>query len=117
MDDTGIYHINFLDEVNVNIDELKKELEEYKSVTNGLNSQPPAIIDLTSVKSISSEGRQFIAKEVDKIGIPATALIVKSRISRLIASFFIGINKPDFQVEIFDDEQKAIEWLKGFIND
>ena len=114
-DDEGIIHMVFLDNVNLNIDDLKSELQCYKSLSNDLT--PPALIDISGVLSIDYNGRKFIADEIAKIGVPATALIVKSRMSRLIGSFFIGINKPDFPVKLFDDEQKALEWLKGFLDE
>ena len=114
-DNDGIVHMVFLDNVNLNINDLKTELTCYKSLSKEFT--PPALIDISGVLSIDSDGRKFIAEEIAKIGVPATALIVKSRMSRLIGSFFIGINKPDFPVKLFDDEQKAVEWLKGFLHD
>jgi len=115
LDDKGIYHIIFSTNVHINIDDLKIDLDAYKLATNDLI--PPAMIDLSGVLSITPEGRQFISKEIAKIGIPATALIVKSRMSRLIGSFFIGINKPNFPVKLFHDEHKAVEWLDNFLHE
>lgn len=114
MDDKGICHIIFPENVHINSEDLKIELDCYKATVN--NIARPAIIDLTGVLSISSDGRQYIAEEIAKIGVPATALIVKSRISRLIGSFFIGINKPDFPVKLFDDTEKAENWIQGFLH-
>jgi hypothetical protein len=45
----------------------------------------------------------------------ATALIVDSPVGRIIGNFFIGMNKPGIPVKIFDSEDKAIQWLRGFI--
>lgn len=115
LDDTGICHIVFPKNSILNLESIENELEDYKNKTG--EKSPPALIDLSGVLSISSEGRQYIAEEIPKIGVPATALLVKSRISRLIGSFFIGINKPVFPVRLFDDETRAIEWLQGFINE
>lgn len=114
LDDTGIYNIIFHDNTHVTMESIEIELNDYKNKTGG--NSPPALINLTGVLSISSEGRQYIAEEITKLGVPATALVVKSRISRLIGSFFIGINKSDFPVRLFDDEHKAIEWLQGFLH-
>ena len=45
------------------------EFENYKLISE--NASPPALIDLTEVLSITSEGRQYISEEIAKIGVPA----------------------------------------------
>ena len=115
MDEDGVYHVVTIDNITIDIDDLKNEFQRYKLEIK--NFSPPVLVDITRVSSITSNGRKYIAEELAKSGIPATALLVKSRISQLLGSFFIGINKPEFPVRLFDNEQDALKWLKGFLDD
>lgn len=45
----------------------------------------------------------------------AVALLVASPVSKVIGSFFIGLNRPSYPLRIFTSETKAIEWLKDYI--
>ena len=45
----------------------------------------------------------------------AQAIIVDSPVSRLIGSFFLGLNKPPFPTKLFTSEADAVEWLKGYL--
>jgi hypothetical protein len=34
---------------------------------------------------------------------------------RLLANFFINVNKPPTPTKVFNDKAKALEWLMGFV--
>lgn len=46
----------------------------------------------------------------------AVALLIGSPVSRVIGSFFLGLNKPAYPLGLFTSEQKAIQWLKDCTN-
>lgn len=41
----------------------------------------------------------------------AAALPVESMLSRAIANFFLGLNKPLIPTRLFNDEAEAVAWL------
>ncbi len=46
----------------------------------------------------------------------AVALLIGSPISKVIGSFFLGLNKPSYPLRLFTSEQEAVKWLKDFID-
>ncbi len=44
--------------------------------------------------------------------VSAVALIVGNPLSRMMATFFINVSKPDVPIRLFEDEAAAVAWLK-----
>ncbi len=80
----------------------------------GKGKKCPFLADLRGVKSASREVRQYYAGEAAARAAAAAAILVGSPISRMIGSFFLGLNKPGIPVRLFASESEATEWLKGF---
>ena len=60
--------------------------------------------------SFSKEARALLAIRVNNI---YAAALISDRISiRVIANFFIKINKPDYPTKLFPDEKTALAWIK-----
>lgn len=74
-----------------------------------------AIVDFGSNVHSTTEGRALYAKSdyINRNRI-ADAFIVNSLAMRLIANFFIQVTKPKVPTHLFNDEEKAINWLKKF---
>ena len=70
-----------------------------------------SLVDLRKVNRVSREARQFYSGPENAKVMRVTAFIVGSPVSALIANFFIGIDRPAFQVQVFHNEAKAYEWL------
>ena len=76
----------------------------------------PLLVDLKEMHSASKEARDYLSRDQESIGkIQAVALLIQSPVSRIIGTFFLGLNKPlSLPVKMFTDKEKAQEWLKGF---
>ena len=74
------------------------------------------VIDMREAKSITRDAREYYAGERTCSIQRATALIIKSNTSRVIANFFIGFNKPITPLRMFTSSDEAIKWLHGFSN-
>lgn len=72
------------------------------------------LIDMREMKSISREAREYYANERTCAIQRATALLVKSKITKVIANFFMGLNKPITPARMFTDVGEAQQWLKTF---
>ena len=75
----------------------------------------PLLVDIGGIRSITKEARKFVTGDDPVKMILAAAIIVGSPLSRLIGNFFLGLNRPKVAVKLFDSEEKAIEWLKGYL--
>ncbi|HEY0733876.1 MAG TPA: hypothetical protein VGD69_03140 [Herpetosiphonaceae bacterium] len=74
----------------------------------------PILVDIRHMQAQDRDARQvYGSPEAAEIG-TAAALLVESRISKLIANFFMAIVKNRITTKVFTDEAEAVEWLKGF---
>lgn len=93
--------------------ELKQAMENTEAVFNLPGDHNfPIIIDARFVKSISKEARDHFSLKNRASRTMAFAIIVDSPLSRIIANFFIGLNKPAVPVRLFTDEETALKWCR-----
>ena len=109
----GIVHAVDLGKSQVTLSDAKEDVATVLKVAKG--NRLPILIDITAVKSVTREARHYYRHEAG-INAAAAAIIVGSAVSRIIANFVIGLDKPIVPARIFTSEDKAIEWLKGFLN-
>jgi hypothetical protein len=82
----------------------------YRQLTGG--KPAPLFVDFSQMKSISKEARDYFGKDPRHVETyTAVALVVNNPLSRVLANFFMGINKPIKPTRLFDDRAKAFEWL------
>ena len=75
----------------------------------------PLLVDIQNIKSISPEAREHFTLKGRESVVKAYAMILSSSLSRMIGNFFLSFHKPVVPVKLFDHEEKALAWLKGFI--
>jgi hypothetical protein len=74
----------------------------------------PILVDIRHMHGQDRDARLvYGSPEAAEIG-TAAALVVESRISKLLANFFMAIVKNRVPTKVFTTEAEAIEWLKGF---
>jgi len=73
----------------------------------------PCLFEVTQIKQITKEARDFMAKEGNQL-VLASAMIVNSPMLKMIANFYIMVNKPQNPTQLFTNRQQAIEWLGQF---
>jgi hypothetical protein len=64
--------------------------------------------------SITAEARKYIANSPHLESLIAEAFVIHSLAHRLLASFFIKIDKPKLPTKFFNKREEAIEWLLSF---
>lgn len=72
------------------------------------------LVDIRKIKSISPEAREHFSLRGRESVVKAYAMILSSSRSRIIGNFFLSFYKPTVPVKLFDHEEKALGWLKGF---
>ncbi|HSZ25769.1 MAG TPA: hypothetical protein VK766_08635 [Cytophagaceae bacterium] len=73
----------------------------------------PALTDIREMPAHSKEVRDYFAIEGSETTF-ANAIIVSSSFSRILANFFLTLNKPKIPTRIFSDSAKAAKWLEMF---
>ncbi len=104
---------------NLTTEELAKEnIDAQERVRDSLGkAKTRVLVDMRATTEISKEARDYLANERTASVQRATALLVRSPVSRVIGNFFMGLNKPISPTRMFTDTAAAIEWLHGFGDD
>ncbi len=93
----------------------KENIDAYERVRDRLGKEKTRVlVDMRAIKSISRDAREYYANERTASIQRATALVIKSPLSRVIANFFMGLNRPLTPTRMFTDVDEAIEWLQSF---
>jgi len=109
----GIGRVIFLPNSIITVDAAKDYIAAGAKLSKGKSM--PVFCDLRKVKSVDRQARKYLAsEEVSKLT-KASAILVSSPVSRLLGSFFIGLNKPPYPVKLFTSEEEAIKWLEVYI--
>ena len=65
---------------------------------------------MTNIAYMDREAREYSARYADR-HYRKVALVVESAVSRMLASFFLGFNKPEVPTKPFGDISSATAWL------
>lgn len=74
----------------------------------------PVFCDIRGIVSTDKAGRDYLAKSGSLLA-KAVALIVNENVSMTMSTFYLEISKPSVPTRIFDIEQEALDYLKGFL--
>lgn len=109
----GIARIIVSPNAEVSLVDAKESIAAMAKISQGKGY--PTLVDLRKEKAMSREAREYFAGEETAKVQSAVALFVESSLSRVIANFFIGLNKTKMPIRVFTSESEAIKWLKGFL--
>jgi hypothetical protein len=87
-------------------------LEVGMQITDGPR---PTLVLMQDMARVDREARALFASEEYMRLCSQTALVVGSPVSRVIGSFFVGLNRPKYPYKIFGDPEQAAEWLREFV--
>jgi hypothetical protein len=73
----------------------------------------PVLADIRQLKAMTREGRVFYGHAAETIS--AVALLAQSPATRMVANFFLGLNRPNVPTQMFTEEEKAIAWLRHYV--
>lgn len=92
--------------------DMQKVIDEFRRLAGG-----ERILVLTDARVMVEATPEARARAADpELGsfVKANAILVNNTAVRLIANTFIWMNRPPFPVRVFNDEAKALEWLKEY---
>jgi hypothetical protein len=95
-----------IEEIKENLD-ARLKLQEAKKVLT--------FVDVREVWEYSPEARAIIGGDDFKAITIAMAVVVGYALPiKIIANFFMKINKPNYPTKLFKNEENAIKWLNSF---
>lgn len=78
------------------------------------NKDYPLLIHTQNVKHITKEARDYFASKEGCQKIKSCGIVINSEVTRVIANFFLNINKPLVPTKLFTCEESARKWLCDF---
>lgn len=112
--DNDIIFIKLKDNIQVELEDAHKQYLFLKAKYNSINKHI-ILVETGLDTSISKEAREFASKPESNEMTAATAVIVKSLAHRIIINFIIKLtHQQTMKMKMFDDKQKAINWLLSF---
>ncbi|MBK7182614.1 MAG: hypothetical protein IPH89_06600 [Bacteroidetes bacterium] len=108
----NIIKIVFRDEHDFSLLDAKELLEDLKIICH---EKPFPILKIPGqYSSIDNDARKFISSTEGMKCSSAEALVTTYLPHRIIGNFYMTVNKPVKPTAFFEDEEKAINWLKQF---
>lgn len=109
--ENGILHFYYKEIDTMDLDMAKSCVRERLKFTG--NKAYPCLVDVIKLKNFTKEARDYFANEGNE-GIIANAIISGSVFIKMMANFYITVNKPQNPTRMFTDKKSALEWLAQY---
>lgn len=109
--DNSIVYIKLKDNTHIELEDSIKQFQLIHSKYDQINKNL-ILVEIGNDCSISKEAREFGERPESNEMTKAMAVVVKSLAHRIIINFIIKFTRQQsMKMKMFDDKQKAIEWL------
>jgi len=92
--------------------EMAKETTAIGTKTINETGADLLLIDLGGCKKISKEARKHMESISENPAVRKIVFLVSNPVTRVLGSFFIGIQNPKVSTKMFGKKEDAIKWLK-----
>lgn len=113
LEDDGILRARVFEGAHLTLRDMEEHYAFTKRMTGG--QKVPVLIDARSEFTITDEARAYAAQEATEVRL-ATAFIIRSAAMRVFYNLYVQINKPQVPTRMFSSEERAVQWLKTFID-
>lgn len=72
----------------------------------------PAVADISTIKHVDKEARQFLSSPRAGEGLSALAVIIYNPVTRMIGNFFFKFHQPEYPFRLFTNVEEATRWIK-----
>lgn len=108
-----IMYNKFKPRLNMDLGIAKECAKSSFQLTKG--KKIPMMVNLENLASIDKEARDFMANPESTFIVKASALVVKSKVQRVMVTIFLNFSRPAFPVMLFSSEMEAFDWLQKFL--
>ena len=109
----GIVYVRITAEKEETVELVKEMVEKMGKIVN--YQQVPVLAKHDEFALSGKENRDYWAKKESCPYSKADAFIIGSAGMKLIANFYLKVNKPQRPTRMFTNEKEAIKWLKTFL--
>lgn len=109
----GIGQMHFKDNITFDIPEQMEHLKNLIEITNG--QKTPFVVTAGENVTITKDARDNAIVIEDDSPVCASAIVVQNLAYKLLAEFYIKIQKPKQPYKIFTNQDSAFEWCKQFV--
>ena len=113
-DDNGVVRTRVKPGAEIDLEQAKENTDAVNTFYEGIKF--PLLVDTREIRSITRDARQHFTTNDRESSINSLALLIKSPVSKVIANFFMSVNKPNVPAKIFNSEEKAVDWLCQHLN-
>lgn len=107
-----IVHIIYKEGVVIDVPLQQRVLEKFNELCEG--KKLPFLFDAMDHVTVTKEAKLNAIEMENKTPVLATAVFAKSLAYKLIADFYLKINKPKKPFKVFRKKEDAITWLLTF---
>lgn len=109
----GIGLMHFKDNITMDILE---QMEHYKGIIELTKNYPtPFVVTAGEHVVFTKEDKENTSLLEGRSPVCASAIVISNLAYRLLADFFIKMQKPKIPYKTFTSEEKAVEWCKQFV--
>lgn len=112
--ENGVGQMHFKDGIILDVPEQMVHLEALIKIADG--KKMPFVVTAGKHVNITPEARDNAILIEDISPVAATAVVVQNLAYRLIADFYLKINKPKTPYKVFTDEKAAFDWCLQFVS-
>lgn len=113
INDDGVGLMHFKDRVTMGVPE---QMEHFKGIVELTNNHPtPFVVTAGEYVIITKEAKENSSILESQSPVCAMAIVVSNLAYRLLADFFIRMQKPQIPYKTFTNPKKANEWCKQFV--
>lgn len=108
----NILYTRIINPLTINLAVAKQLVEDRRSFTKG--TPFISLLDIEKVKASTREARKFMASEKASKELLAVALVTDETVSNVIGQIYIARHNPVIPTQVFQYEEKALQWLDQF---
>lgn len=109
----GIIHITFKEGTEIDVNLQDQMIKVYIEICAG--KKRPFLYSGIGDVTITKEGREHSKTLEDVFPASASAVIADTLGYKIIANFYLKVNKPRTPYKVFNDVASAEAWLKTFL--
>jgi len=94
---------------------LQEARENMSAIPVDQKRPRPLLVDMRHIGGIKREARELYRSPKANSNSTAMALLVDSALSRAIGNFFIGLSRMHIPTRVFNDPERALRWLEGYL--
>ncbi|MFW2512222.1 hypothetical protein ACNI3K_00405 [Demequina sp. SO4-13] len=108
----GVLEITWAANVASGLEDARAAIDAMAALTGGRAA--PLMVHVADAGPQDRAARMEFIRQQGVVS--ALALIIGNPLSRMMATFFINVSKPDLPTQTFEDPDVALAWLKGHLN-